>query len=416
MAIPFTVVSGAIVITDPSGDVVQIETKSDGTTKSLSTTAEISGSDPLGAYRKVGTKVRTDGLTALVTDATVVVESTFGFDQQPDSYFKILNTGGAGTTWTVYIGPTNNDPSAPDRDLPAYTKIFTVQVSEEGDEIKFRDRIVQELNQDPVFKNSAYLKAQRVTDRATVHIYSTKYSASGEFYERPNVGDFNVTIGGVPGNGVVFIGFDNVISRSKPVTIARDTDSPHRLGLFGITGSVNVTAGSLSDIYVQEVTEDGLPNGNSDLRVGNAASPGNPFEFYISAILEKDVFVEQLIFDAQGNGIKFGNFLSQNGPLDDPIIVEIKSDDNITQFPPIYTTEDFKNLFAALSGDGSTFRVDVQAGADEMLAILRFNNPFVVRATGTFTTDDYVKVIIQDNTLQSISRLRFRVKGFERES
>ena len=51
-----------------------------------------------------------------------------------------------------------------------------------------------------------------------------------------------------------------------------------------------------------------------------------------------------------------------------------------------------------------------------MLAILKFDNPFIVRATGTFSTDDYVKVIIQDNTLQSIDRLKMRVKGFEKES
>jgi len=374
----------------------------------------VAGFDPLGAFRRVNTKVRTDGLTALVTDATVVVESTFGFDQRPDSFFRIINTGGAGTTWDLYIGPTNADPSAPDRDLPAYNKQFIVQVSEAGDEIAFRDRIVQELNQDPVFKNTVFLKAQRVTDRSTVHIYSTKYSASGEFYERPNPGDFNVTIGGAPGNGQVVLGFDNLISRSKPVTISTDRDSPHRLGLFGITGSVQVTAQELADIYIQEVTDDGTPTGNSDLTVN--ASLVAPEEFYIAAVLEKDLFVEDLIFDGQGNGIKFGNFLSKNGPLTNGLYVEIKSDDNVTQFPLIKSTEDFKNKWAALSGDGGNFRIDVQAGSDEMLAILRFENPFVLRATGTFTTDDYIKVVIRDNTSSGVTRLKFRVKGFERES
>ena len=52
------------------------------------------GSDPLGTIRQVNTKVRSDGLTALVSDSTVVVESTFGFDQQPDSFFRIIKTGG----------------------------------------------------------------------------------------------------------------------------------------------------------------------------------------------------------------------------------------------------------------------------------------------------------------------------------
>ena len=414
MGIPFTIVSGAIVITDPSGDVVAIETKTNNT-KSLATTAELSGSDSLANYRKVNTKVRTDGLIALVTDATVVVESTFGFDQNPDSYFKVINTGGAGTTWTLFIDGTSNDPSTPDRDLPSFTKVFTVLPAEVGDELKFRDRMVQELNQDTTFKDVVFLKAQRVTDRATVHIYSKKFSASGEFYERPLAGAFAVTIGGTPGDGVPFVGFDNLISRSKPVTIATDIESPHRLGLFGITGSVSVTAGSLSDLYIQEVTDDGTPTGSTDLRVAGATVL-NPSTFFIATVIEKDLFVEELIFDAQGNGIKFGNFLSQNSALDDPILIEIKSDDTITQFPPIYTTEDFKNVWAALSGTGANFQLDVQAGSDEMVAILKFDNPFIIRATGTFSIDDYVKVTIQDNTAQSVARLKFRVKGFEKES
>jgi hypothetical protein len=415
MGIPFTVISGAIVITDPSGDIVAIETKSDGTTKSLSTTAELSGTDPLGAYRKVATKVRTDGLTALVTDATVVVESTFGFDQNPDSFFKIVNTGGAGTTWDLDIAGTSNDPSAPDRDLAAYNKQFIVQPAEVGDEEAFRDRIIQELNQDSVFKNSVYFKAQRATDRAIVHIYSTKFSASGEFYERPFPGDFSVTIGGTPGDGQVVVGFDNVISRSKPVTIARDADSPHRLGLFGITGNVSVVAKELADIFIQNATDDGTPGGDKDLRTTTATAL-SPEEWSINSEVEKDIFIEQMIFHAQGNGIKFGNFLSQNQPLSDPINVEIKSDNEITTFPDIFTTEDFKNEWAALSGDGANFRIDVQAGADEMLAILTFANPFVIRASGTFTVDDYIKVIIRDNTQQSIARFEFEVKGFEREA
>jgi hypothetical protein len=51
-----------------------------------------------------------------------------------------------------------------------------------------------------------------------------------------------------------------------------------------------------------------------------------------------------------------------------------------------------------------------------MVAILKLDNPVVIRATGTFSTDDYVKVIVQDRTNNSASRLQFRVKGFERES
>lgn len=365
----------------------------------------LGGIDSLGAERVANTKVRSDGLVGVCTDATVVVESTFGFDQQPDSWFQIVNTGAAGDTWTVYIAGTTNDPSAPDRDLAAYTKVFTVQAGEVGDEIKLRDRIIQELNADTVFKNQVYLKAQKATDRAIVHIQSTKFSVSGDFYERPNAGDFNVT---VTGSAVRVLGFDNLISRSKPVTISRDRDSPHRLGLFGVTGSVSVTQKELADLYVAEALNSGSPS----MLVNGSVTP---VLFRIPASATTDLFIEDLIFDGQGNGIKFGQFLSQNTALTNGLLVTIKSDDVITTFPVIKSTEDFKNKWASLSGDGANFRVDVQAGRDEMLAILRFNNPFILRVAGSFTTDDYIEVSVRDNLSANLQRLNFRAKGFEKE-
>ena len=369
---------------------------------------KLKGLDALAVERDVQTKVRSDGLTALVTDATVVVESTFGFDQNPDSFFRIVNTGLAGTTWDITIAGTSNDSSVPDRDLPSYTKQFTVQIGEQGDEIKFRDRIIQELNADTTFRQTCLLKAQKATDRAVVHIFSEAFSASGEFYERPNAGDFSVVIGGTPGDGVVVIGFDNLISRSKPVTISRDFDSPHRLGLFGITGNVNVTPKELADIFIAEAQN----GGSSDMRVDGS---GTPVDFNINASNSTDLFIEELIFDGQGNGIKFGNFLSKNNALTNGVEITIKSDNLTTTFPVIKTTEGFKNKWSALGGRGANFRVDVQAGADEMLAILTFDNPFIIRVAGTFTTDDFIRVRIRDDLTSQIARFNFRAKGFEKE-
>lgn len=368
--------------------------------------SRIGGFDSLGAERVANTKVRSDGLVALATDATVVVESTFGFDQQPDSYFQIINTGVAGNTWTITIAGTAADPTSPDRDVPTYTKIFTVVAGEVGDEIKLRDRIIQELNADTVFKNTVFLKAQKVTDRAIVHIQSLKFSVSGDFWERPNAGDFNVA---VTGSAQVVVGFDNLVSRSKPVTISRDRDSPHRLGLFGVTGSVSVTAKELSDLFVQEA----MNGGSADMRVNG--SIGSPVDFIIPAASTTDIFIEDLIFDGQANGIKFGQFLAQNGPLTNGVEVTIKSDDVTTVFPIIKSTEDFKNKWASLSGTGDTFRIDVQAGRDEMLAIIFFNNPFLLRVAGSFSTDDFIRVRIRDNLTAGVQRFNFRAKGFEKE-
>jgi hypothetical protein len=366
------------------------------------------GEDDLAAVRQANIITRSDGRKALCVDSRTVVESTFGFDQQPDSYFRIINTGGAGTTWTLDIAGTSNDPSTPDRDVPAYQKIFTVQAGEAGDEIAFRDRVIQELNQDSTFRQTTFFKAQKATDRAVVHIYSEAFSASGEFYERPNAGDFAVTIGGTPGDGVVVVGFDNIISRSKPVTITRDFDSPHRLGLFGITGNVNVTQKDLSDLFFEEAKY----LGSDDLRVDGSVTP---VPFRIPASATSDLFIENIVFHGQGNGIKFGQFLSKNQPLTNGLLVTVKSDDIITTFKAILTTEDFKNEFAALSGDGANFRIDVQAGADEFLAILRLPNPFLIRVAGTFSIDDYIECQVRDDLSSGLANLHFQAKGFEKE-
>jgi hypothetical protein len=373
----------------------------------VKTDAVVGGIDTLGAFRRVGSVVRPDGITALPIDGQVEVRSTFGFDQQPDSYFRIINTGSEGDSWTIYIAGTNADPSNPlERDLPAYTKIFYVQAGEVGDEIKFRDRIVQELNADNTFKNVVYLKAQKATDRSVVHIQSTKFSASGEFYERPNVGDFNVT---VTGSAVRVLGFDNMLSRSKPVTISRDLDSPHRLGLFGVTGTVSITFKELADLFFKEATYNGSP---SMTVLGTLASP---IPFTIPAESTTDIYIQTLIFHGQANGIKFGQFLAKNAKLTNGILLEIKSDNIVTLFPLIKSTEDFKNDFAALSGNGANFRIDIQAGLDEILGILQFENPFVIRAAGTFTVDDYIKVLIRDDLTSGLSELNFQAKGFEKE-
>ena len=365
------------------------------------------GKDSLGQDRKVQSVVRGDGITAMPIDGTVTVTSTFGFDQQPDSFFRIINTGSAGTTWTVYIGATTNDPSAPDRDIPAYTKIFTVVAGEVGDEIKLRDRIIQELNADPVFKTNSFMKAGKASDRAIVHIYSEAISLSGEFYERPLSGDFAVTIGG---DGVVVVGFDNVISRSKPVSITRDFDSPHRLGLFGITGDINVTPKQLSDLFIEPATLDGL-GVVTDMGVNGA---GTPKEFLINASATTDVFIEEIRLFGQGNGIQFKNWMSSNQPLTNGLQIEIQSDNITTTLPLLKNTADIKNKFSF--GQGATgFALDIASGRDDVIGVFTFANPFILRVAGTFTNDDHIKITVNDNMTATQAEIEFWAKGFEKD-
>ncbi len=389
-------------------------TDSTGTTeydKRLFTESIIAGLDALAAFRRVNTKVRSDGLNALATDATVVVESTFGFDQQPDTFFRVVETGGAGTTWTIDIAGTSNDPTVPDRDAPSYQKIFTVQVGEVGDEEAFVNRMVTELNQDTVFRNTVFFKAQKATDRGILHIYSEKFSASGEFWERPLAGDFQVTIGGSPGDGVVVVGFDNIISRSKPVTITRDFDSPHRLGLFGITGDVNVTSKALSDLYLEKASLDGL---GTVFDMARNASLGNPDIFLVNAQPDRDHFIQEIRFYGNGNGIQFNRFLNLNNNLTNGVQVTIKSEDVVTTLFPIKSTDDFKNEFSFPGGDA--FRLDIASGRDDFLATFQFPNPFLINAAGTHGAgnDDFIEIKIQDNISQ-VGFLGFLAKGFEKE-
>jgi len=370
----------------------------------------IVGKDSLAQDRKIQSIVRGDGIIAMPIDGTVTVQSTFGFDQNPDSFFKIVNTGGAGTTWTLDIAATTGDPSTPDRDVPAYQKIFTVVGGEVGDEIKFRDRIIQELNADTVFKTTCQLKAVKATDRGIVNIRSEAFSLSGEFWERPLSGDFNVTIGGSPGDGVVVIGFDNLISRSKPVSISRDFDSPHRLGLFGITGEVRVTAKELSDIFIEQASLNGL-GVTVDLGVNGS---GTPQEFLIKASTVTDLFIEELRIFGQGNGIQYKGWLTSNNPLTNGLLLDIKSDNVVTTFPVLYTTAGIKNKFSF--GQGATgFKLDIASGRDDFIGVFTFANPFIIRVAGTFTIDDFIRVTVRDNLTSTQSQLEFWAKGFEKE-
>ena len=405
MGLPFTVVSGAVFITDQDGDICEVVQRSNNS-NALATQSELVGTDTLGAWRSVNTVVRTDGVRALAVDSRTVVESTFGFDQSPDSYFRIINTGAVGDQWTIFIKGTNNDPSNPDRDVPDFTYIHTVAVDEAGDELLLRDRIIQALNANSTFKQICGMKAQNATDRAIIHIQSDFYSLGGEYWERPFAGDFSVT---VTGSGQVFLGFDNFISRSKPVSIARDIDSPHRLGLFGITGEVRVTAKDLDDLFIENAKENFT--GGPDM--GNAnGSIANPAIWGVSTSTNTDIFIQELRFYGQGNGIKYGNFLNMNNSLNNGIQITIKSNDTTTVLPLIKSTEDFKNKFAFGDGAGG-FKLDIASGRDDFLAVFTFENPFTIKVQGTFTVDDFIEIQIRDNI--NVGSLEFIAKGFEKD-
>lgn len=369
--------------------------------KSPGTGTQIVGSDGI----TVADVELSNGKNRLITNATVTVEQVLGSDPLPDSWFRINAAGAINDTVRVQIAGTNNDSTSPDRDVAAVDLTYTLIADDVGNEEKLRDNIITYLNSQTSFKN-AFLKAQKVEDRAIIHITSTKFSLDGEFYERPNSGDFNVT---TTGTTSVTLGYNDFVGRSKATSLARDISNPHRLGILGISGSVTVTPGEVADIYI----ENAVNGGSSNLLVNGSVTP---VVFLLPTTDTKDIFIQELRFYGQGNGIKFGQFLSKPGAggLTNGVKVEIKSDDSSIILPLYKTTEDFKNKFAF--GTAANFRIDIQSGSDGILAVFTFDNPFAVRATGTYVVDDYVKVTIQDNLTSGIAKFEFLAKGFEKDA
>jgi hypothetical protein len=356
--------------------------------------------------REVEVVQRTDGKNALAVDSRTTIDQVFGRDPLPDSYFTILNTGVAGNTWTLDIAATSKDPTSPDRDIPAYQKIFTVQAGEVGDEIALRDRMISELQADSTFKNTCFLEAQAPAGdlRAIVHITSTEFSLSGEFVERPNAGDFDVN---VTGSADVDIAFDNLIARGKPTSLARDPNNPHRIGILGISGSVITTPGELGDIFFEHAEN----LGSQDLLVDGSTTP---VVFTVTADATRDIFVERLRFHGIASSIKFQQFLAI-ATLSTGIGIEIKSDDKVITLVPnkIKNTEDF---FAEFALGSKTNELYSQPSAHMFISDFTRLNPFPLRVQGEFATDDYIKVTINDDlTSTSLLELEFQANGFYKE-
>lgn len=343
------------------------------------------------------------GQHKLVTKATVVVESVFGADPLADSWFRITNTGAINDTIRVQVAATAGDPTTPDRDAPAADVTITVTASEVGDELKLRDKIITSLNANANFLSS--LKATKVKDNAIVHV-SSKYR--GEFWERTGASDFLVTTSGA---ATVVVGFSDLKLRGKPTELSRSSDDP-RQGILGFSGSATITPGSVSDIFIENFKN----AGSMDMRVNGSVTP---VVFVIPLDAIKSIFVEEISFYGGGNGIQFGKHISQSGTgLTNGVLVEIKSNNETVTLPLLKKTEDYKNKFAfGGGGRGTTFRIDIQSGADQFVATFIPSSPFVLKKIGEFGSgnDDYVKITIQDNLTSGITQYEAIAKGFYRE-
>lgn len=150
-------------------------------------------------------------------------------------------------------------------------------------------------------------------------------------------------------------------------------------------------------------------NGSSSSMVVDGSV--TPVTFTIPADPTLETVILGLRFFGQDNGIKNGQFLGINSSLTNGISLSIKSNDQSASLiaTNIKNTEDFKHLFVS---SASNWDLDIQSGRDDFTAIRELSNPIILKPQGTFGTDDFVSVTINDN-LTSIISLEFLVEGFK---
>jgi hypothetical protein len=403
MAIPFTVVTGAIFISDTAGNIVDTVT-SDGVR--LKTQTKIVGADNI---YEVDTVLQ-GGLRRIATTGLVQIEQLFGQDPIPDVFFSITSAGQIGDQIRILIAGTNVDPTIPDTDLPTVDFTYTLVAGDVGDERKLAENIADALNLDATFSNLAFLEAEAITGdkRPVVHISSTEFSMSGEFHERPNTGDVAVTITNSPGGDTtVLLDSDKLISRGKGTSLARDPDNPHRLGILGISGSVRVSASE-----VDQLLEEFAMNGG---QISLAVNPGGTPDIYTIAANPAggDVKVIEIlkVYGSDGN-VKTGknNFLGLNSPLTNGLEIRITKNGTTDVFKNVKTTSEF---FALLASSPEKQAYIPSSGVDYIEADFDFVDRNIQISLEPGTTDK-IEVVVQDN-LSQIDELYLVAEGFLEE-
>lgn len=319
---------------------------------------------------------RVAGVNRLMTGGLVQIEELFGQDMLPDTWFEITNSALSSSITMAITGFSN----------------WTIPVNT-TDKQQATEDIVGYLNSDTTFKQ--YFKARKVLDNPIIHIKSIIWAEYGERATFSTTGNSGTTTND---------GYDDISIRGKPASLSFDPRDP-RVGILGITGQVTSIPGSVGKLLVEKAL-----NGSSYSMAVDGSS--TPVIFEINSIADQDKMVREIRFYGTAAGIKFGQFLSKNNSLTNGIKVEIKSDDELITLDLIKSTEDFQSVFA-LGQIG--FQFFDAAGLDPFLASFKFETPFPLRKSGTFTINDYIKVTIQDN-ISAISKIEFIAFGFKQDA
>lgn len=348
-----------------------------------------------------------NGKNRLLTSSIVVIEQLFGRDPQATTWVYIGTdvdadgVGGIGDTVRVQIpaAATPLDLIYPAVDVT--TTVTASHVAADNPERELALDICADLNADLNFINARW-KCEVIKDFSGIFISSKLFN---EFGQRSS---WSVT---TTGTTSVTKAFDDILPRGFATELDRSPNDP-RKGILAISGSVVSIPGGVGDIIIENFM---TPLLSSDMRVDGSITP---VDFFIECSDTKDRLVEEIRFYAGCNGVKFGQFLCKNSDLTNGIEVTLVSEQNSLVMPIIKSTEDFKNKFSfGGSGTGASFRVDVQAGGDQMSASYLLTNPAIIEKCGTNPLgDDYMRVRIRDN-LSNIGLNEFEAlaRGFERE-
>jgi len=350
------------------------------------------------------------GVKRAAVDANISsINIPLGKDPLPDMFIEILIAPSAiGESIRFEIAGTNVDVTTPDRDLPDVDLTYVAIASDVGDEQQFGRHIVDYLNSQTSFVDDALLEANFVNDlRAVVHISSTAFSLNGEFAERPNAGD--VTITGTGAISFLQDGTNNkLVSRAKEVSLARDPNNPHRLGVQNVSGTVRLSAQEVDQLLKEYLTD--VPTGLSDQMAINGL--GTPVAFRVSSnpVGGLDKVLEILKFIVADTNIKVssGNFLGSNQALANGIDVRFYKNGVLKYVEPLIT--ETIDILGQWSTSASDNKIINQAGGDYLESTFNLsaqNLQFILESG----KDDYIEVTIQDN-LASRDSIKMLAGGF----
>lgn len=359
-----------------------------------------------------GTRVNVetiDGKNRLLTDTLISsINVPLGKDPYPDTYWTIDVAGAIGDTIRLQVAATTEDTTLPDRNIPAVDFTYTLVASDVGDEQLLAEHFVDAFNADAQ-SSAAFLEAQFVDDkRAIVHLTSTIFSLNGEFVERDSFGDVAVTTTGTTVTSWYASDYERLVSRPKEVSLARDPNNPHRLGVQQVSGTVRLRGAEVEQILKAYLEEVGNP-GSIDMSVNGT---GTPVDFRISAdpVGGADKFIESLKFIVTDGNIKVnnGNFLGLNSALTNGILVTfVKDGVTVYSEPLIRNTNDILGQWSSTTADN---QIIGQSGGDYLESnfnLISENLQFKLEAG----KNDYISVLIQDN-LSSIDTMKMLAKGF----